>query len=237
MKTKIYVISITLCLWLGLTILSDGELPFIYPVVSEFTSNFSKIITYSLASAMRIVVSLIISLGLGVTIGLIMVERSKADVILNPLINSWYPIPKATLTPIFIIVFGLGEFSKISLLVCVTIFPIIIAVRGKILNFPSEYKRLIRIYNIKGHDLLLKVYLKGCIKDIIITIKVVIGIAVAVLYLSESSFGASLGLGYYISRNMGVNQAGVVVGIIMLSAIGLGLFKLVDLLEQKFIKW
>lgn len=224
-------------LWLVVSLLTGGDVPFLIPVMDKFISDWHQVLIHSMYSALRIIVAIIITVTLGTTIALLMVQNKLADEFINPFINSWYPIPKAALTPMFIMVLGLGEVAKISLLVFVTIFPVIIAVRKSILNFPKQYNRIIKVYNISSKHLIFKVYLRGALKELLVTVKLIIGIAVAVLYLSESSFGSAKGIGYYISRNMGVSPEGVIVGIIMLSLIGVILFKLIDALEAKYIKW
>lgn len=236
MKVIKHIISI-LGLWLIVSIVSGFDIPFIIGVLSQFGKDYDQVLIHTVYSSLRIIVAIAISILLGTSIALWMVRNKIADDLLNPFINSWYPIPKAALTPMFIMVFGLGEVAKVSLLVFVTIFPVIIAVRKSILNFPTQYTRIINVYNVSGRDLMIKIYLKGALKELLTTIKLVTGIAVAVLYLSESSFGSAKGIGYYISRNMGVNPDGVILGIIMLSLIGVALFTIIDVIERKYIKW
>lgn len=224
-------------LWFVVVITSDGKIPFVVPVIHQFIKDWDAIVVHTFYSAARVILAIVISITLGTSIAIAMVRARGVDQLLNPFVNAWYPIPKAALTPIFIIVFGLGEVAKVSLLVFVTIFPIIIAVRKSLLNFPKQYTRIINCYNITGNQLIFKVYMRGCAKELLVTAKLIVGIAVAVLYLAESSFGSANGLGYYISRNMGVNQPGVLVGIIMLSLIGIILFAIIDWLEHRYIKW
>lgn len=236
MKIIKSVVSV-LGLWLFVSIISAGKVPFIIPVAKQFIKDYDKIIIHTAYSGGRVLIAILLSIIGGTSIALFMVRNKVADQLLNPFVISWYPIPKAALTPIFIIVLGLGEVAKIGLLVFVTIFPIIIAVRKSILNFPSQYNRIISVYDIDDKDLIFKIYLRGSAKELLVTAKLVVGIAVAVLYLAESSFGSANGIGYYISRNMGVNQPGVLAGIIMLSLIGVLLFKIIDKVEAKYIKW
>lgn len=224
-------------LWFVVVITSEGKIPFVVPVLHQFIKDWDAILIHTLYSSMRVVLAITISIILGTSIAIAMVRTKVVDELINPFVNAWYPIPKAALTPIFIIVLGLGEVAKVSLLVFVTIFPIIIAVRKSILNFPTQYIRIINCYNIDSKQLIFKVYLRGCAKELLVTAKLIVGIAVAVLYLAESSFGSAQGIGYYISRNMGVNQPGVLVGIIMLSLIGVILFAIIDWLERRYIKW
>lgn len=236
MKIIKYLISV-LGLWLIVSVVSDGQVPFIVPVLNQVVKDYDKLVVHIGYSSFRVIAALLFSVILGTSIAVLMVRSKLANQFLNPFVISWYPIPKAALTPVFIIVLGLGEFAKIGLLVFVTIFPVIIAVRKSILNFPSQYNRIISVYAISDKDLIFKIYLRGAARELLVTAKLVVGIAVAVLYLSESSFGTANGIGYYISRNMGVNQAGVITGIVMLSLFGVCLFKVIDLLESKYIKW
>ena len=49
----------------------------------------------------------------GITIGLVMGASEKIRLLLDPVVAATYPIPKLAIFPLLMIIFGIGELSKI----------------------------------------------------------------------------------------------------------------------------
>ena len=58
---------------------------------------------------------------------------------MDPILYFIYPIPKVAFLPVFMILFGLGNISKIVLVVFIVVFQIIIAIRDGISEIPQDY--------------------------------------------------------------------------------------------------
>ncbi|MCB1213277.1 MAG: ABC transporter permease, partial [Chlamydiia bacterium] len=72
-------------------------------------------------SLYRILVGLSLSLLFAVPLGMILGQVPAIDRLLAPMIYLVYPIPKIVLLPLFLILVGIGDLSKI-LLICVIVF-------------------------------------------------------------------------------------------------------------------
>ncbi|MGH4051323.1 MAG: hypothetical protein ACREVX_08210 [Clostridium sp.] len=56
-----------------------------------------------------IIVGLLLTLVIGIPVGILMGYFKKIDVILSPIVYFNYPIPKIALLPIIMLIFGLGD--------------------------------------------------------------------------------------------------------------------------------
>ena len=87
-----------------------------------------------IASLYRVIIGLLISFVVGTLIGLIMGYSKKINKLLNPLIYFTYPIPKTALLPVVMTIYGLGDGSKIIIIVLITVFQVIVSVRDAVVN-------------------------------------------------------------------------------------------------------
>ena len=72
---------------------------------------------------------------------------------------------------------------------------------------------MINDYNIDRKTVILKIYFRAILKDLLAVLKIASGTTIAIIYLSESSFGTMKGLGYYISKNLAINNYNTFAGI------------------------
>jgi len=70
-----------------------------------------------IASLYRLFVGLLISFLIGTTIGLLMGYFPTVNKLLNPLVYFVYPVPKTALLPVVMTIYGLGDNSKIMIIV------------------------------------------------------------------------------------------------------------------------
>lgn len=76
-----------------------------------------------LASTIRVLFGFILGTIVGVLLGVLMSRSKLLSDLMNPVLNLIGPIPVYAFLPIFIIWFGIGEVSKISLIAYATFLP------------------------------------------------------------------------------------------------------------------
>ncbi|UTI44729.1 ABC transporter permease subunit [Niallia sp. RD1] len=96
------------------------------------------------ASLLRIIIALFISLLIGVPLGIILGKNKRINTLLSPFLYYIYPIPKVAFLPIFMILYGLGNQSKITLIIWIIVFQIILSVRDGVLQIPSSYYKVMQ---------------------------------------------------------------------------------------------
>ncbi|ERJ13109.1 ABC transporter permease [Haloplasma contractile] len=234
--TQIYSLFITILLWYAFAVIYREIIPFPHDVITQFIRLYpGELQVHIVASLKRIIIGLGISIILGVHIGLLIGLSKKSETLLLPLVYGLYPVPKAALLPVLIIILGIGDLTKIVLIIVIVIFPIIISVKDAVRAIPEEVFYVSRSVSLSRVQLYKDVIIPAILPSLFTTIRIGIGIAIAVLYLSEN-FATFYGVGYYITLNM-TNPVKLFAGIFSLSLIGLILFKGIELLEKQLCKW
>ena len=190
-----------------------------------------------LASLYRVCTGLLISFAIGSVIGILMGYSKKINSLLNPLIYFTYPIPKTALLPVVMTIYGLGDKSKITLIVLITIFQVIVSVRDAVSNINQEmYNPLISLGASK-FQVLRYVTIPAIIPEILTNIRLSIGTSFSVLFFAEA-YGTNEGIGYFIQDAWTrINYIEMYSGIVILSILGLLLFITLDVVENMICKW
>ncbi len=235
---KLSGVLLVVILWYALSFMIGIDLvPLPHNVIYTFFKTFnSGLNIHVFASLKRLMLGLIIAIILGVHIGMILGLSKLSDKLFTPFINALYPIPKAALLPILIVIFGLGDLTKIILIIIIIIFPIIINIKNAITLIPKENFFVAYSLGLNLRNLYFHVILPAIMPSLLTSIRIGIGTSIAVLYLSES-FVTFKGLGYYINLYIAVDNLRMFVAIFALSLIGMILFFIVDIIEKKLCRW
>lgn len=196
-----------------------------------------SLVLHALASLYRVGAGISISLLLGTSLGLLMAYSPPLNRLLGPLTYLTYPIPKTALLPVVMLLFGLGDFSKVVLIILIVIFQIIVVVRDTIINLPKElYKPLLSLGASKP-QILFHVTFPALLPGLLTSLRVSIGTALSVLFFTEA-YGTQRGVGYYIlDAWTRIDYKAMYAGILVMSLMGLFLFLILDLLEEKLCRW
>ncbi len=91
------------------------------------------------ASLHRLVLGFIIGGVPALVLGIIMGLSRPIRLFIDPLIASTYPIPKSALLPLVLLIFGLGENSKIAMVAMGVFYPVIMNTVTGVLQIPKIY--------------------------------------------------------------------------------------------------
>lgn len=192
---------------------------------------------HTLASLVRVVVALAVSLVLAVPAGMVAGTRPRVDRLVSPLAYLLYPVPKIAFLPAFIVLLGLGEASKLALLVTILVFPLYLAARDGVKDIPSDLMVSARTLGLKGFSLVRHVTLPALLPRLFSALRLGVGIALSVLFFAEN-FATDYGLGSFVMNQWAMMRyADMGWGIGALSVLGLVLFGAVDLVERRFCPW
>lgn len=187
-------------------------------------------------SLFRIIAGISISLIIGFAIGILMGYSKFWNSILNPLVYFTYPIPKISLLPVVMLLFGLKEKSKIIMIVLIIVFQIIIAVRDAVLNIPKETYHALKSMGASKFQLFLYITIPAAFSEILTSVRIALGTAISVLFFTEV-YGTRYGLGYFIMDAwMRIDYIEMYCGIVIISLLGFILFAAIDALEGLICK-
>ena len=189
-------------------------------------------------SALRILVSIALSLLVAVPAGLALGQSPALNRIFSPLLYVTYPIPKIVLLPVFLLLLGIGDASKIALIGVILFFQILVVVRDVAGAIRPELIMSVRSLGAGRLALLRYVYVPASVPAMLTALRISIGIAVSVLFLAES-FATTSGLGYYIMVESWSRVAyrEMYAGVVAMSLLGLALYYLADWLERRLAPW
>lgn len=206
-------------------------------VLNFITILPAVLLPHVLASLARIIAAAAFSLLLGLPLGLLTGMNSKADRLITPIVYILYPIPKVAFLPVLMILFGLGNASKIILISIIVIFQIIVTTRDGVHELGKEYFLSAESLDMSRAQLYRHIIIPAIMPKIITALRLTVGTGVAVLFFSEN-FATRYGIGYFIMNSwVVVNYVEMFSGILALSIMGLLLFKIIDKLESRFCAW
>lgn len=226
-------------IWYLLAIIIDMRvLPTPFEVYMNLNNLYdSRLHIHILASLYRVMLGVGISLILGLFIGLLMAYSKTWNKVLNPLVYFTYPIPKTALLPVAMLLFGLGDSSKIILIVLILVFQVIIAVRDAVLNISQETYNPIKSLGASRRQIFRYITLPSILPAMLTNLRLSIGTALSILFFAEG-YGTQLGIGYYIlDAWTRIDYIGMYAGIIAISLFGFVLFVLTDILEEAVCQW
>ena len=187
-----------------------------------------------LASTGRVLAAIALATVTAAPIGLGLGQMHKLDRIFDPLIAITYPIPKIVLLPVIYVLLGISNFSKIFLIAFILFFQILIVVRDEAASLRPELILSVRSLGAGRRALFRYVYLPASLPAVLTSLRVSVGLSIAVLFIAEQSL-TRYGLGYYIviETYQVLLYREMYAGILAMSLLGLVLYFILDFLDRQ----
>jgi ABC-type nitrate/sulfonate/bicarbonate transport system permease component len=196
-----------------------------------------ELVTHTAVSMQRLLYGAILggvpALVLGIAMGLNRPIRALFD----PLIAATYPVPKSAILPLALLIFGLGEASKIFMVAVGVFFPVVINATTGVLEINKIYLDVGRNYKANRWNTFWTIALPGALPVIMTGFKLGIGIGLVLIAVAEM-VGAKSGLGYLIWSawsTFAVEQ--MYVGLFVIAIIGFLITLALNELERVIIPW
>jgi NitT/TauT family transport system permease protein len=189
------------------------------------------------ASLYRIGAGYAIGASLGIVIGLIIGFSKWMDAVLTPIIYSIYPIPKIALLPLIILWLGIGELPKISIIALRVFFPVVINTFSGVKNVDPILIKAAVTFGSSHLSVIRKVILPASLPMIFAGLKLSAGISLLLL-VSAEMIAAQSGIGAMVLHygNLMITTK-LMVGVLLLSFLGLMFNRGLQWLENKLIPW
>jgi NitT/TauT family transport system permease protein len=215
----------------------------VLPAPSEAFEAFRHLLESGLlwkhlgASLTRLIIGWVCGTILGVTLGLMIGLFSLARAGLQPIVSALFPVPKIALLPLFVIWFGIGEGSKIAVILFGTFFPTVISTFGGVDNVDRNLVRMGQSFGLSWASIVRKIIVPGALPAILSGFRISAAIAIVLLVAAEM-IAAEFGIGAYIllaGSLMATDQ--LVAGVAVLSVMGLTFAWAIGKAERFFLRW
>jgi len=232
------VIALILGWWLLALFLETPAFPTPFKALASFGQSIQgDMLLHVRVSLYRVLISMTVAAVCGIPAGLFLGKNPRYDRYIAPLVYLTYPIPKVVFLPVFLIFLGIGDLSKIALIALIVFFQILVTTRDASRNLQEEYILSVKSLGATSRELYQHVYLPGCLPAILTSLRLGLGTAMAVLFLTET-YATSTGIGYFIMNcwsSMAYDK--MFAGIIAMGLMGFLLYILLDGCEKLFCSW
>jgi sulfonate transport system permease protein len=192
----------------------------------------------SLAASMgRITAGVLIGLALGVPIGLLSGASEAATIVVDRPIQMLRAIPFNATTPVLIILLGVGEVMKVSLIVIGVFVPIYLNTRAGVKGLDPKLLEVGRVYRMSRWTVFSQILLRGVMPSTLTGLRFSLAIAWIALVTTET-VNADAGLGFILSMaQQFVRLDQILLCIVLYAILGLLTDWLVRSLEKRLLRW
>ena len=196
-----------------------------------------ELVTHTAASMQRLAYGTILGGVPALVLGIVMGLNRTIRALFDPLIAATYPVPKSAILPLALLVFGLGEASKVFMVAIGVFFPVVINATTGVLEINKIYLDVGRNYQANRWNTFWTIALPGALPVIMTGFKLGIGIGLVLIAVAEM-VAAKSGLGYLIWSawsTFAVEQ--MYVGLFVIALIGFLITLVLNELERVIIPW
>ena len=214
-----YIFVLVFILWIVICKLEVWN-QYIMPTPQKVYTTFKKMIIDGsifeniFISLKRIFIGYFISSILAIPLGMLFGCKSK-------LYKFMRCTPPLALIPMLILWFGIGEKSKIIIIILASFFPIFLNTLSGIKNCDPKLIEVSKVFNFSNFEIFSKIIIPNALVDIFVGLNLGLGYSFRAIIGAEL-IAASSGLGYLISDGRSMSRTDVVlVGILVIGFLGI----------------
>ena len=197
---------------------------------SDFLTNVSE-------SLKRLGAGYLIGATIGVAVGLVLGASRPVRRALEPLVEILRATPPIAIVPVAIVILGLGDSMRISVIAFGVIFPVLVNSLDGVRAVSPEARDTAALLHLGRVERSLWIYLPAALPSIFAGLRVALAVALVMVVLSEF-VGGQDGLGYYIILQQSqYNVPEVYAGIAFLGVLGYVLNRLFLVVESYALAW
>ncbi|MBD1553127.1 ABC transporter permease [Pseudomonas typographi] len=169
-------------------------------------------------SLYRAFVGFFIGSGIGLVLGLFAGLLKVGEQLVDAPMQIFRAIPFIALLPLFITWFGIGEYSKVMLIISATIFPVYLNTYGGARNVDKKLIEMARSFKLSSARIALRIVLPTSLPSIFVGLRYSSSTALLALVVSEQ-LNASSGIGYLLMTANQQQNSDIVIAIVIVYAI------------------
>lgn len=190
-----------------------------------------------LISLQRVTFSLLIGVSIGVVLAVLSALWKVGESLIDPLMQMGRTVPILALVPLFILWFGIGESSKVIMILLGVVFPVYLNTYAGIRSVDAKLLEVGRIAGLSDWGIIRNIVLPGSLPGFLVGLRYSLGVAWLLLVISEQ-VNALAGVGYLMNNARVFMRTDVIVlGIFIYAAAGFLSDWLVRQIENRALSW
>ena len=178
-----------------------------------------------------------LAISLGIGLGIFLGWFKRLEEVLDPLLQSFRQLPSLALFPVFILFFGIGEVSKVTIIFWSSVWPILLNTISAVQNVDKILIDSAKSLGASRSFIFLKVVLPAAVPGIMTGIRLGGAHSVVALVAAEM-IGAEAGLGFLVFYSQETFKVpNMFTAIVSLAIVGLFLNYFLIFVESRLTKW
>jgi NitT/TauT family transport system permease protein len=214
-----------------------------FPAPSRIAMSFARLSssgelwTNLAASLMRLFWGYLLGGIPALLLGLAMGLYRPVRALIEPLVAATYPIPKSAILPLMLLIFGLGEASKVAMVALGVFYPMIINTTAGVLEIEKIYLDVGKNFGAGRWQTFRTIALPGAAPLIMAGMKLGAGLGLILIAIAEM-IGAQSGIGYMIWNAWQLMSVDTMfVGLIVIAILGFAFNWALDEVERWLLPW
>lgn len=189
-------------------------------------------------TVLRVFQTFLIAAAIGVPLGIALGSSKKLYHSLEFLIDFSRSIPPPTLVPLFLILFGLGEFSKLAISVFSVVLIILFNTAYGVMNSNKSRILAAKVMGANQVRIFKDVLFWECLPQTFIGLRSGISFSLVIVIVAEMLMGAEQGLGKRIITDQQIlNVKDMYASVLIAGLLGYILNLVFSLIEKRFVHW
>lgn len=191
-----------------------------------------------LRTLMRVLYSILIAISLGVPVGILLGAKASIYRSVEFLVDFFRSTPATALFPLFLLLFGLGDFAKIAVAAFAAWLVIVFNVAYGVMNARQTRILAARSMGASSWRIFRNVIFFETLPQTFIGVRTAISLALVVIIVAEMFIGATDGLGHrIIDAQISYSLTDMYGSILVAGAMGYGLNLALLLIERSVVHW
>lgn len=189
------------------------------------------------ATLARLLPGLVLGAVPGLVLGLLMGWSARLRVLVDPLIAAAHPVPKIAVFPLIMVIFGIGDASKIIAIAIAAFFPMLINTMAGVRQISPLYLEAAANYGASLPRTFTRVVLPGSLPMALSGLRIALSIGLTMTIASEIAASED-GLGALIWLSWELLQTETLYASLFVTAtLGVGFALLIQLLLRRLVPW
>jgi len=212
------LLALTFLVWQGLYEYA-GDSAITSPLMTfDYASSLLRTASFwghAQATLVAFAYSLAIAIALGVSLGLIFGLQRFAGDVAEPIFVAMYTIPKVTLYPLILLMFGLGLPAKVAFGVIHGVIPIILFTLNAVKNINPILLRTSRVMRLSTWQSVTTVLAPAVMPELLSGVRVGFSLTMLGVLIGEM-FASQRGLGFLIINGISLNNVRMTTAVILI---------------------
>lgn len=188
-------------------------------------------------SGTEFTVGFVIAIITAIPLGIVLGWYKRVYYLLDPLVTAFNATPRIALTPLFIIWFGIGMWSKVALVFMGAFFPIVLNTFSGVRTVDELLLRAAKSFGARDGQIFSTIVLPSSVPYILSGLRLGLGRALVGIVVGEM-VAATAGIGYSMAIAGATFQTDkLFVGVLILTFFGVILTGALNRLEHRFDAW